>query len=421
MRNCIAVLLVSFFFIQCSKDDGVKEEEETNNQETFLFGINVIGDHYTDGRSGHLYLSDDAGNIIADGPLVNNQETALNAVFDLNNTYDATLIETITFLGETSYFVKTYTDVRPDVYIQSRSVDSNPNNDKLLINLTDINGNTPFRVLRYSNILGGGNQGNIGASGIFSFEENLIVSPGDFFVSFLNENEGIPRYFWRENIAPNSEFSFEYNELPFMDTIVTTQFPENEKLNATIIGFNSVENQKTHHFVFYENYNEGVNAITAHLPDNSVFDFYNFNTSFSTGNTSYYISKNTETIDAQIEIPNLDFDIQESDISNFRMSTASSYDNFGATYSFDQSSSDTYVRYSIFGKPTAGITFSKSKLFDTLFEDIPEVTSQNLSFSNASISRNNSIDTYGEFLETLIRSERNYTVGFLSESITKSE
>lgn len=421
MKNFIPLILVCLLFFQCSKDDTVKEEENTN-QETFLFGINLTGNYYINGRSGHLYLSDNDGNIIADGSLLNNQETALSAVFDLNDSYDATLVETITFNGETIYLVETYTDVRPATYSSFTPVDPNPNNDKFSINLTNINLNFPFRVLRYSNILSGGNQGSIDVDGTFSFEEDLIVSPGDFFVSFLNENEGIPRYFWKENIAPNSEFSFDYTELPFLDTIVTTQFPENDQLNATIIGFNSVANQKTHHFIFQENYEDGINVTTAYLPDSEVFDFYNFNSSFRMGTTSYSISKNMETIDAQIEIPDLDFDIQESDISNFRMSTTSIYDYFGARYGFDQSESGTYVRYAVFGKPTAEINFSKSKLFDALFKDIPEFTTQNLSFSSASISRNNSINSYNEFLQTaILLSERNYTIGFLSESISKSE
>lgn len=419
MRNNITLLVLSLFFIQCSKDDNVKEEEMTN-EETFLFGINVLGDYYTNERSSHLYLSDSDGTIIADGPLLNNQETTLSAVFDLNNTYDATLVEKNTFNGETIYLTKTYVDVRPATYIISRPENPNPDEDRILINLTNTGGGVPITVLRHSGS-GYTTQGNTANGGTFEFDGRMAASPGDYFVSFLSENEGIPRYFWQENVSPNSVFTSDYNDLLFLDKIVKTQFPPNQSLSASILGYRSSDVLKTSHLLFFENYQDGTNSITSYLPQYVVFDFYNFNASFNINNTSYFVSKNTESIDAQIEIPNLTLNIQSSDISNFRMTTSTNVDSYKASFVYNQNNSNTYLLYDVIGKPTPTTMFSKANLFDTIFSDEPALTSETILFSSASIGRSNYINGYSEYIADQLTNKRYYAIDFLSESVSKSE
>ena len=76
MRKIILVLLASFLLVQCSDGDDNITITPVPGENIFLFSVNVNGNVFNVDVTGHLYLSDEDGNIIVTGALLNNQETS---------------------------------------------------------------------------------------------------------------------------------------------------------------------------------------------------------------------------------------------------------------------------------------------------------------------------------------------------------
>lgn len=416
MKRIILLLLVSIILIQCSKGGDDQELNEEQGTETFLFSINVIGNLFKETTTGHLYLSDANGDIIVDGALINNQETYLSAVFDINDVYDATLIYKVLTQGQTYYLTSTYEDVNPNTYNINEIEGLNPNQDRINLDLS--NTGFPLEVISHSgSYISDGNPDN---GGTFNFDSLLPASPGDYYAAFKSPDDNLPRYFWMENVNGNTNLNIDFTSLPFVNTSIITQFPTNESLSVNVHGFKNDDNNNIHHTVHFKGYQNGSNSDITLVPDN-LFDYYGFHSNFNINNTTYYYSKKSQDIIQNISLPNFDLTINTNSINNFSMNTSGNYDVFNVIYSLSNIDDYVFVQYYIYGKSSSVVSFSKSNLFNQIFSEIPEVSIDDLLFHSASIESNSNFNNYDNYLIHSIDFYSKIKDDYILERVSKSE
>lgn len=412
----LLLISLSFFLIQCSKnnDDIVINEDQVT--ETFLFSVDVIGNVFSENNSGHLYLTDGDGNLIVDGALINNQETSLSAEFDINKVYDATIIYWVFTQGQTYYLTDTYTDVSPNTYLLNEIERLNPNQDRL--NLDLYNTGFPLEVLSHSGSFN--SSGNSNNGGTFNFNSLLPASPGNYYASFKSPNDVFPRYFWIEDIDGNTDLNIDFTSLPIIDTSIVTQFPAYDLLSVNLHGFIDSDINNLPHWLLSENYQNGNNSDIKIIPTN-LFDQYGFYTRYKINNINYTYKEKSQNIAQNISLPNLDLSINSTSINDFSMSTSGNYDGFRINYTLKNFDDNIFVFYYIYGKPESEVSFTKLNLFNTIFSGIAGVSVNDLIFDTASLHSYNNIDNYSDYLANLIDIYTTFSTNYISESISKSE
>ncbi len=398
MKKTILIILVSIFFLQCTSDDNVPLGD---NVETASFSLFVDGTFFVPLSSGRLIISDSNGDILGDGDLSNNEETSLDVIIDPNAKYDATVFLKFSTNGIQLNLLYTYEDIVPGEYTLQALRGYNPNSDEITFTLTNSGANlelettsTPL-TLNYDPSNGGTHVLN----------GRLRASPGNYYASFKKNGEPLSRYIWNTSLSGDTNIEADYTSLPFVEGSSTIQLPANESIEVGISGVmddDPLGVDGVRHRIQVTEYDAGETSLAAMFPL-GVFDNLETTVQFNQPNSDKEFSffQKSNNLPTVIPEPSLDITITDSSFSNFSATAEGEHDFFNLAFVYANAAQDETVIYEIYGKASPNITLSKVNLFNNLFENNPDITSNVLTtVKQFGITNYSQISSYNQFLQT---------------------
>ena len=365
MKKLFMLSIVSILFYQCNEDSSTNPL--TSLDDVVLLSIEVENDYIRDNIIMHAYLSDDNGEIITDTPLANESTVELIAAFDPNQQYHLTLLTNYTDLDRKIF--KTFTNIdNQTLRLKNESSGYNIITEgkcSLIIN------NVPsYQEVGMSS---GGNVGYSSFTNQIDIEVELEQVNKSAFILIEDEsNDDPPKYIWRENIYDGYSEEILFDDLKEIENVVTLDFPSNALVNYQNIGI--VDD--IYFSYFYDDHyidNTPVGGISKDLffPED-VFDSFHHSMVVRTEDYYYKVNRNTEDLNKiEFNEPVFDYEIINSSLSDFEMTSISGYDFYSVTFDYQEEENEIY--WTIKGKNGGNIQFN-----------LPEL--ENISLDNYSIS-----------------------------------
>ena len=386
--------------------------DDTIEVPIFLMGFTVEENYYDTNTTVEAYLSDTNGNIISQARLLNNSSISLEAAYNLENTYDLTLYETIRISADAVLRrIISYKNVRPETYILNRNR-GEINNDRINLTISNIGGLPEI----YASSGGGGGNGTSTNGGVQEFDGGLINSPGSYYFAIGNGIETNPRYFFRDVVTGDSSYPLDFQKMP-ITSLVQFNFPNSDN-SYTLLGI-SRDPAIGIHFITNTN-STGQENYDLYLPDNA-FNSYYLSYSVKENNMRYSANKILPMIDENVININRDFgfDISKNAIDDFSMTTFGNYDSYGVTYEWENQPLTRRITYTISGESAAIINFNAVNLFNQIFESDPEISVELFTDPpRIGVNRDNTISNYSATLSQSIKRIFTYDVGKITESIS---
>tara|TARA_R100000306_G_scaffold12608_1_gene15170 strand:- start:9165 stop:10433 length:1269 start_codon:yes stop_codon:yes gene_type:complete len=422
MKKIVLLLVLfcsSMVFVQCNIDDSNPVDEETVDPEIDFDNaivIDVVDDYFSQHFEIRAYLSDKNGTIVAEEKLSSFNKTILTADFE-NNEYDLTLLRGIPGSnGE----LQTFLNIEPTIYTLKLRPKLNPNFEA--VNLEITNAVPEFYVTGIT-----GDYAEVGYTnengGTFLLKGLLEETPGDFFALGKMPDEEFPRYFWREDVPGNSTIGVNMLSLPFAEKSITTQFPDNYRLDLTITGHrdeDESDDKFIKHTLLKTNFTAGTTSNQFYIPEN-LFDNYEFATRFSANSAVYFYLEKSPQITNIVTLPNFDVTINSSGINNFSMTSTGKYDFFEALYTHDITDSILDLRYSVFGEFSENTSFKLKTLFDSIFSNTPTIASDKLEFQDVTVRDYDVINSFSDISKTYIGGLPDFPKFYTFKGVTRYE
>jgi len=419
MKTLLKTLLISIILVSCSSDD----DPFGNPQEkvdTTLISISIPNGHYLDGSindvksSGHIYLTDNEGELIIDSELLNNSITELTGDYDVNKEIQATFLwkrEYPDFEDNiaTIYHLKTFSKVEPYTFEFEEKFKKNPaNNEKAKIFINNTNGYLQD-FLAYNSY---GTKSSINSA---ELEIDLKQIPDDIYVSFKHENENARRYILMQNIEEDISKSIEYESLPVAKDFITINYPGSDKLHVTIFG--AIESNPNN---FFARLSEiwsytGLNSFSHNLP---LEPFQNFkvSTSLEIGNEKFSTIERGSSINQNYSKPNLSFQVLDNSFDNYEISSSSMFDYYSVNLYYSNEAKNYDIIWTIYGKSQANIKLTIPQILDFHELNNTTLTIDDFTILSATIIKIDGIDSYKEFINSQIDDN-----SYIDNKITKYE
>jgi len=399
-------LLGSLLTISCSKTENPMQDDslidENLTEENLLISVNIVSDEYYTTQEffssyGHLYLTDDEGNLINDAPLSNTSFTKLEDDFDIENeSY------TVTFLHFTenleleskSYNLTTFINVEPyelefkrSNKVSQQCVGSCPS-----ITLTNaVEGNLDYISMLENFSLNP------------KIDDNLKISitpkrnPHHIFTTFKNSSEDFYRYLWYENLTVKTNETIDYKSVPVVDGSFKLEHPPHDYL---VVNFFGVKAQVPHIYRIssYDSNRDEKTNQTIHFYPEMFFDSYKLRIYYTLNDRTYYISKNTKDPGSSYNVPNLDFETSKGQSNNYTISSESNFDFYNVNLSFRSPDDKLSIDWNIYGRSESEIKFVLPKIEEFDFRENQSFTMDSLNVGSTKIINYNNALNYKDFI-----------------------
>lgn len=411
MKKLPLFLVLSFFLIQCSKND-LEGEEQQEKPENLAISITIEGDLLNENREKILYISSEEGIIEGHIPLLNNQENLLTIQREKNTKYYAIIHDKLTYNGRTRHDFAVFENVESSDYTitaTSGGIGGNlPNVDLYLVNTG---------TLEKAGMTGGGHwSGSSANGGTFNIYGTCLSKPGDYYASFKKENEPYARYFWTEDVEEDKSFTLNYEELPIA-TAVETQLPEHKSATVFVHGYTS-EHPSARHTLSYGS-TQGNQTYDSYLPEEAVFDYVSFSAGFFNGTTSYSFYSVSEVIPSSIQVPSFDFTINNFSVDDTDYTTTGNYSISNANFIISDDNINIQVLVKVFSEHNSRVSFSIGPLIKSLFEELPSLDAAQLKPSSITLSSYSHGENYEEAVKTLIEDNSPRSPGYFRETVSR--
>ncbi|WP_462250098.1 hypothetical protein [Ekhidna sp.] len=337
LKNGILILALSgmLFMYGCSSDDGESLPSQLiiNFPENYLFDTQI----------GHVYLTDESGNIVSESVIQNNSQVVLEADFGLSGKrFDLTFFREFTF--STGYVSKTY-----NTFINAEAgkldfSDSEP---------TITTGTATIQVNNTGSSISGIN-------GLCCYSGSATISPNEatinvdlregnnIYLLLQNETEAFKRYYLERGVDNNFSIELEYSDIPIVTNPFEISFPDEEIFTSTVRGY-IIDESKENEFTISRESGTTIpgQKIQHFIPENTFVISSVDNRIIATPNT-YRVREETNAIDEIFSIPSLDFNLVNSDPANVEISSSSDYSLFN--FSFRNSNEEYGVDWILVGR-----------------------------------------------------------------------
>ncbi len=337
LKNSILILALSgmLFMYGCSSDDGGSLPSQLI--------INFPENYVSDTQIGHVYLTDESGDIVSEGVIQNNSQLVLEADFGLSGKrFDLTFFREITF--QTGFVSKTYSTFINAEAGKLDFSDSEP---------TITTGTATIQINNTGSALSGINRlcCYSGSATISTNETTINVDlreGNNVYLLLQNETETFKRYYLERGVSNNFSIELEYSEMPMVANPYEISFPDDEIFTSTVKGYIEGESKENEFTISRASGTTIPGQNVQHfIPENTFVISYVDNSLITTPNT-YRVREETNSIDEVFSIPSLDFNIVNSDPANMEISTTSDYSLFN--FSFSNSSSELGVNWVLAGR-----------------------------------------------------------------------
>ena len=398
MKKLSILTVLSFLLLHCQKEETPLPPPPPDDLLAELLSINVPDDYYVENSTedygtGHVFLTDENGEIIADSPLSNGSNITLTEEFDYeNNSYDLTILNKRVHPTGTTYRLMTFQDIEPFELNFTTIEDLNPNGEQATITinnapefLSPFISNQPFDISSTS-----GNAKILKAT--------LKQIPDDIFAYFQNSDDDLRRYLWLENVDAGSNYAFQFDQIPVVDNEVVFNFPQSDNLSVDIDAAKATAPLNFHSLSFEYDIS-GSESITCHIPSQNIFDIFKIRKTVGANDGIYQTLKISNSMDLGFTIPNLDLEIINDSQSNYEATTSNNYDFYNVSYTFYESTEGYSVTWSIKGERAETINFSLPDLINIVFVDHPDFDYDDLEILGSNIVNYDEIISYEQYID----------------------
>ena len=410
MKKVLSFLVLSFLFIQCSTNNEIEEEGQEERLEQLTVSVTIEGDLLNENREKILYLSSEEGVIEDQLSLQNNQENLLTVEREPDVNYHLIVHDILTYNGRTRHDFSIFQNIQSSDF----TVKANP--DETSGGLPDID----LHIFNTGNIdpleMTGGGQSSWSSAngGTFTSTGNTLTDPGDYYASFKKQGEPFARYFWKENMEEDKIFTLDYEELPTA-LLVETELPEHVSATVFVHGY-SLEHPSAGHSLSRGN-TEGNQTFETYFPEEDVFDYIRFSSSFFNGTKSYSVSSISEAIPSNVQVPDFDLTINSFSVDDTNYSTTGNYDISNATFIISEDNLQVLAMVKVFSEQSSIVSFSIGTLINSLFGELPSLDAVELVPSTIMLSSYNYHENYEEAVKELIEGNNSRSLGSLNETV----
>lgn len=396
MKNYLSFFLILFLFVNCNKEDN-STDNPVLPEEVNLLSVSTPNGFYLDeptiSSSGHVYLTNNNGELIMESELLNNTTSELNKVYDIeNNTYNATFLYEVINEGFTFYRIKTFTNIQPYNLDFTGFETKAPIKESAKVSVTNANGFLSELIFN-----GRIRSDNVSIDNTV-FDLRLEQVPGDLYFSFRHENENFRRFLFLKNVTGNTNETIEFQNIPEIIDHLNINYPENDNLYMYIKG--SQNSDPNNFFAKLSEFrsNLGVTTTTNYFPID-LFQRFKVLTDLDQGEKKFETVEYGNSINLNYSIPNLDFQITNNSINNYSISSSSSFDYYSAHFNYYKVD-DPYIIWSVYGEQMKNMNFILPKLTTSITKDYPDFSFDKLINHATSLHKIEGIQTYKQFIST---------------------
>lgn len=423
MTRLILVILTLILVIQCSSDDDVpvlieeQEIEETDgNQEisndTLLLTISVDDNYYFNSqRSGHVFLTDNNNNIISESRLQNGEIVSLvvndTLLVGIEEMHLTVLYSIISPNGK-FFNLNTFKAINSSIIDLNENYNLNPQNLESEIRVVGLTSDA--NTFQFNST-----HGATFPEGELKVKARLTEIPEDLYLTFKLDEEDLPRYKIFENLIGGENIVLDVDESEIINTNYIINYPQNDELSIDIHGYNN--NNVLGRYLYREFFSIGSTSSSHFIPED-LFERYRIENNIRIGDKDYEIIKWSGDIEEQVEIPNLDFIINNNLSTSFQMETTSIYSFYDMKFkaSYD---GNININWNMHGKSDSIIEFEIPLVMDSIFQNNNIIFSlEDLIYQEGKIANLNGDYSYGNHiintLSPIIHNEK-----FISSEIMK--
>lgn len=417
MKKAILFLFVVSIFFQCKEKD-MGNVDVMDNPMLSSFEVEVSDYFYIDGSSytqtGSIYLTDKDGAKVASANLTNNANVELNADFDnIDNRVDATFVLEWNYSTSRTYEIKTFVDVDPaNISLQGEEQVTSGDKGTVVIQNTGANIDDVF-------FSSGGYSGSWSLlNGTAEYEYSISPTLDNVLMTFRNNNESFKRYLWLEGVTGTSVDTFNHDDIPILE-YVTRNYPDNDKIRVDITATLTNEPNK-YYYIYSHADNAGAASNELGFPD-GIFEKIHVFTSLTKGDRRYWTEETSNIIEANYQLPNLEFQMSGSSVDDLQVTTSSNYDYYSINLYANNLTEGYQVNWEVIGKNQASIQVALPDLISEIFVDHPDFSMNDFDFFVVRIGEVQGISTYGDYITTVIDNDSDERKSITAQNTVSSQ
>ena len=380
--------------------DGMNDQTDDDQgdviegEETLVFSLEIIGDHIPEGGQLDLYVANSENVIVGQVSALNDQKVDLYGILQENENYSVNLV-TKGFPNPDSFLIRSFP--RPEVgtyTIQAEDFESGWCSTTGQVNLRFENSGYPVEILiwPYPNPEVAGEEDG----GYFELTPSIICDPGRVYIPFRPEPNGIPRYYYNDQLQPDQMVTIDSSTLPVLDNIVNLNFPDPLR-DAYILAMANKDGQS---FFLHELYwgdpipygkgdfNYDFNMYLA----NGFFDSVSVTALLLVGEHHYNMRQVGDPVTGDFTVPDIDYTVSNNSIDDFQMTTSGEYEYF--------SISARHIR--VIGEASETVNISVGELVRNIFSIYPDQNSSDIPESiglKPYFYKNSYLDNYRDIVQ----------------------
>jgi len=405
------ILLCLLLLLSCSTDEN-PEEVPQDIEEITLFSVTLAPNYFPEVSdveySGAVYLTNEEGEVISSGKIINGSKTELRKKYDLSNKkLNLSFVRKIEDSEGIFYSISTYTDVDPYYFLFENPL-VRPRFDKATVQILNTGSHLQHFIYNYPSFTGSVSPDEA------IFDIRLNHEPGNLFFTVKKETEDFRRYFLQKNVMAGTEISLDFLELPPITNRLTLNFPENSSLFVSIQGAESTDPNNFYAGIDQVNILDGRISQTFAIPE-ELFQRYKLRMILEQNQKQYLLDEKTTSIKDRYDFP--DWDLQASSTgSEFSFTSTNTADYYNAGFQYVPANQPYDIVWTVIGKKGNEMNFNLPHLQELFAQDIPDFNLEDLTLRSGSLIRIEGISNYKDFI---MAQEDNFSSE--KEKITKFE
>ncbi|GAB3334554.1 hypothetical protein GCM10027429_15890 [Marivirga atlantica] len=400
MRGVSFYLLITLFIYSCSSKE--EEQKEQGPQDFRRLSLSLASDNYydTENYSGNLYLSNQNGEIVDQAELVNNATSELIMDYDSNSDFDLTTVDRYEFERSNkefiSYRLKTFNSIEPyNFEIKEPQIAYADSGASAFLNIANTGGN--IRDIVTANYY----NRNI-TSTEANFEIYLINQKEDIYLSFLPAGKDIPRYILLEDIENGFSTDYELADLPLANDQIVINYPQTDELSVEIWG--AVQSDPENFFALLSSEWGSLNPpYSIHYIPTKEFVQFKQKTYLNIGNKEYQKMEIDNLINTVFTIPDLDFQIINSNNETFEFSPTTNYDYYSISMYYKNEAENYEIIWNHYGKSSNGnVKIRYPKLLEILGPETMPESVNDFKITNTEIKNIEGLGSYLEYCNAIM-------------------
>jgi hypothetical protein len=395
MRYSLIFPLLLFFVWSCTPEK--QEDQEHGPKDLRSISLSLASDSYygSEKYSGHLYLSNENGEVVDQVVLINNTSAELIMDYDSNSAFDLTMADRHELRQSNeefiSYRLKTFSSIEAHNFeIKEPQISYAEAGASAFLNITNTGG-------QIRNIVTGNYYNRNLSETEANFEIYLIHKKEDIYISFRPQGEDRPRYILLEDVENGFTTDYALANLPLAEDQVVINYPQTDALSVSIWG--AVESEPNNFFALLSQDIKTINPpYSIHYIPIKEFVQFKQSTRLGIGNKLYSKIEINSIIPTEFSIPDLDFQIINSVNDAYEFSPKTSFDYYSISMYYLNEAEKYEIIWDLYGKSTnESIKIRYPKILETLGPEKMPNSVNDFKLYRTEIMKAEGVDSYLEY------------------------